>query len=314
MSEYKTIEQALNSCDQSKLQDIVYRIIDCEYNYPKNLVYLGGAKNDDKTRWGTPDVFFQLDNGSYVFVEITTQKTGLNKKILNDLEKCKQEAKNNKIDVSKVIYVCSFKPTIKNLETYSSKCDEFCNFNAFELWGIDRLANLLTSNYRNLAVDELNVRLTLGSMQTVDEYLQSQKFDVSQTHEFLYREAELEEIVSSLLAHKTVLLYGCSGCGKTRLCFQAAKVLKEKYGFAQTYFIKNAVASTLNDLQITSGGENTLFILDDVNRIPYLIDFLTYSKTNNNFFVLATVRDYAFDEIKKDLLKKGYDRKSNKTR
>ncbi len=306
MSEYKKIEKELNSCNQSKLQDIVYRIIDNTYNYPKNLVYLGGAKNDDKTRWGTPDVFFQLDDGSYIFVEITTQKTRLNKKILDDLEKCKKEAKNNNIKVSKVIYVCSFKPKINNIEAYKSKCDEFCKSNAFEFWGIDRLADMLISSFRNLAVDELNVCLTLSSLQTVDEYLKTQKFDVSQTHEFLYRESELEEIISSLIDHKTVLLYGSSGCGKTRLCFQAAKVLKEKFGFKETYFIKSAVNSTLNDLKTAFNGEKALFILDDVNHIPYLIDFLNYSKTNNNFFVLATVRDYAFDEIKKNLWKKGY--------
>lgn len=302
MSDYKNVEQKLNSSGQAKLQDIVFRIIDNEYNHPLNLIYLGGAQNDDKTRWGTPDVFFQLSNGQYIFVEVTTQKNGIDKKIQDDLKKCKDEAETAKIKVNKVIYACLFKPIVKNISSYQEICREFCeDINPFDFWGLDKLTTLLTTNYRNLAIDELGVQFSYGSINTLAEYLKNKNFDVSQTHDFLYREQEVSEITCNLLENKIVLLYGKAGCGKTRLCIQVATQLKKQNNFKEIYFIKGAFSSAINDLQLISAGEKVIFILDDVNRMPYLKDFVQYTRTHKNIYILATVRDYAIGSIKKDL-------------
>ena len=302
MSDYKNVKQKVYSSSQSKLQDIVFRIIDSEYNHPINLIYLGGAQSDNKTRWGTPDVFFQLSDGQYIFVEVTTQKNGIDGKIKEDLKKCKEEAETAKIKVNKVIYACLFKPTVKNISSYQETCREFCeDINPFDFWGLDKLTTLLTTNYRHLAIEELGVQFSYGSINTLAEYFKNKNFDVSQTHEFLYREQEISEIIANLLEHKTVLLYGKAGCGKTRLCIQVATQLKKQNNFKEIYFIKGAFSSAINDLQLISAGEKVVFILDDVNRMPYLKDFIQYTSTHKNIYILATVRDYAKDNIKKDL-------------
>ena len=80
MSDYKTIERALLGVNQAILQDIVFQIVNKQYS-PINIVNLGGASGVQTTRKGTPDMFVQLSNGDYIFVEVTIQKTELLNKI-----------------------------------------------------------------------------------------------------------------------------------------------------------------------------------------------------------------------------------------
>lgn len=92
MNEYKSIEKELLGIGQAKMQDIVFQIMDKRYK-PTNIVNLGSASGVQTTRYGTPDVFLQLSNGNYIFVEVTIQKNGLLNKIKSDIEKCKENAK-----------------------------------------------------------------------------------------------------------------------------------------------------------------------------------------------------------------------------
>lgn len=59
-----------------------------------------------KTTLGTPDSYFVLPNEKYVFVEYTTQKQNLFKKIKEDLHKCldihKTKISHNEIE--KIMY------------------------------------------------------------------------------------------------------------------------------------------------------------------------------------------------------------------
>ena len=55
--------------------------------YP-NLVALGTMAGAEKTTQGTPDTYFCISNGKYIFSEDTTQTTDIIKKIKSDLGKC----------------------------------------------------------------------------------------------------------------------------------------------------------------------------------------------------------------------------------
>lgn len=62
--------------------------------YP-NIVSLGSQAGTRKTTLGTPDTYFVVSDGKYVFVEYTTQKTNLFTKIKKDLEKCLDTSKTD---------------------------------------------------------------------------------------------------------------------------------------------------------------------------------------------------------------------------
>lgn len=69
MSDYKTIERELLGIGQAEMQNIVFQILDKQYT-PTNIVNLGSASGVQTTRYGTPDVFLQLSNGNYIYVEV----------------------------------------------------------------------------------------------------------------------------------------------------------------------------------------------------------------------------------------------------
>jgi len=303
MSDYKNIEGKLAAVSGTVLERIVCRIICGEYNNPLNLVHHGESTGKDKSRQGTPDISFQLSNGNSVLVEVSSQTSGIDTKIRGDLGKCAKKA--DKLRVEKVIYACLAKPDLAQLNEYRELCAKFCSNTEipFELWGIDKLTEFLHGKYKEIARDELGVVCSYGSFLTIAEWEKSEH-DVSQTHAFLYRDDEIKKIKELLQGEAIVLLYGKAGCGKTRLAVKVAQELGSSQGY-KTFIVKGALEKAIDDLNTENNGRKLLFILDDVNRMPYLNEFVAYSRKYKNIKVIATVRDYALDGIKSNLIASG---------
>ena len=312
MSNYKTIEKELLSIGQAKMQDIVFQILDKRYT-PTNIVNLGSASGVQTTRYGTPDVFLQLSNGNYIYVEVTIQKQQLLDKIKSDIEKCKENAKSlldKNANVEKVIFACVGKIETYELQECQNMCREFCIDSTvpFEFWGLDKLCALLLHTYQSIAAIELNIKFDYGLIETLDEYLQGNEYDVSQRYEFLFREYELNDIENKLLEKHVVLLHGSAGCGKTRLCMQLAQKLKNDSRIKEIYYIKNAYSNPFDSVCNIIGKDNVAIILDDVNRLPFIKEFIVYAQKHKNLYFLATVRDYAIDSIAIDLKNNNLDK------
>ncbi len=309
MSEYKTIEKKLLGVGQAQLQDIVSQITYKQYA-PINIINLGSASGVDTTRAGTPDSFLQLSSGNYIYVEVTIQKSQLMNKIRLDLEKCQATAKsaiNNNAIIEKVIFACLGKVETIDLQECQDLCNEFC-FNQecpFEFWGLDKLTLLLSQNYPSIAVSELGIQMSCGLLTTLDTHLQNDKYDVSQTHDFLFRENEERDIKNKLLEKRIVLLSGSAGCGKTRLCIHLAQVLKDENAIKEVFFIKQPYENIFPTLLTAANNESVAVILDDINRFPCIEEFIQFVQQHKNIFVFATVRDYALTTIKNQLQAKG---------
>lgn len=305
MGDYKNIEKELLGIGQAKLQDIVFQIMNRRYTHT-NIVNLGGASGVQTTRKGTPDAYLQLPNGNFVFAEVTIQKTSLLRKIKEDIKKCKNNAQKllkKNTGVEKVIFACLGKLETLEIQECQNLCKEFClaNESPFEFWGLDKLCALLLHEYQSVAVSELHITFSHGLVKTLDEYLLGNKFDVSQQHEFLFRESELKDIENKLFDKNIVLLYGPAGCGKTRLCMHLAQTLRQGGCVKEIYYVKNAYDNGFDSLCTMVGQDKTVIILDDVNRLPFIKEFIDYVQNHKNIYVLGTVRDYALDAIIADL-------------
>lgn len=305
MSDYKTIERELLGIGQAEMQNIVFQILDKQYT-PTNIVNLGSASGVQTTRYGTPDVFLQLSNGNYIYAEVTIQKNQLLDKIKKDIEKCKENAKillDKNANVEKVIFACVGKIETYELQECQNLCRDFCIDSKvpFEFWGLDKISALLLHTYQSIAVSELNIKFSHGLIKTLDECLQNNEYDVSQQHEFLFREDELKEIEDKLFSKNVVLLHGPAGCGKTRLCIHLAQKIKTDKRIKEVFYIKNAYGNPFETICDTVGKDNIAVILDDINRLPFIKEFISYAQMHKNIYVLATVRDYAIDTIAIDL-------------
>lgn len=312
MSDYKNIERNLLVVGQAEMQNIVFQILDKRY-VPTNIVNLGSASGTQTTRRGTPDVFLQLSNGNYIYVEITIQKNQLLDKIKKDIDKCKENAKvllDKNANIEKVIFACVGKIETYELQECQNLCKDFCINSEvpFEFWGLDKLTALLLHEYQSIAESELGIKFSHGLIQTLDEFLQSNEYDVFQQPEFLFREEELTEIENKLFDKNVVLLHGPAGCGKSRLCIHLAQKLKTGNRIKEVFYIKNAYGNPFDTICNIVEKDDVVVILDDVNRLPFVKEFIAYTQTHKNIYVLATVRDYAVDTIAIDLKNNNLDK------
>ena len=113
MTTINTIEQRIRQMDGGEFQklcDAYLSMID--YGKPNAF---GSVTGSNKVKKGTPDTFFERDNGKLVFAEYTTQMEGVFGKLNGDLDKCLDEKKTkvpvNKIDEVVFCYTSELAPS-----------------------------------------------------------------------------------------------------------------------------------------------------------------------------------------------------------
>ena len=86
MATITSIKDRINQMDQASFQILCDAYLS-RIGY-QNLVSLGTKAGAQKTTPGTPDTYFCISGGKYIFAEYTTQKDGLVEKIRKDIQKC----------------------------------------------------------------------------------------------------------------------------------------------------------------------------------------------------------------------------------
>lgn len=184
-----------------KLDAGSFQILCDDYLFKKgyhNIVALGTQAGTTKTTKGTPDTYVCCIDGKYIFVEYTTQQSGLAKKIENDIKKC-LDYDYTKIpldEIRKIIY-CH---TSSNLRPEDDKkLHDMCNKEGVELSiiGIDYLAQELCIKYRSIAKDHLLIPIDTEQIQTIQEFIEdydSNPLAAPLDNAFLFRTKEIEKI------------------------------------------------------------------------------------------------------------------------
>lgn len=294
MSKITQIERELLIANDSIFHRLCCAYIHYKYNF--DITDKGLAKGKDKPAKGTPDSYI-LNNGKTLFVEITTQVSGVYKKFVKDIDKCLEQLKTG-IEIEKIFLCYNSRLNISeknNLLDLGIKHDT-----QIEVITLDELKYDLHRPYGFLAKDFLGIEIDSGQILEIDRFIyENDKKTTSLKNPFISRETELDKTLETIEQNRIVVLSGNPGTGKTRVALEAAKKYKNKTPLLKTYVITNKGQSIYNDLQsYFLPAHEYLVIIDDANRIGDLSRILELSILDElSIRIIITVRDYALNKI-----------------
>lgn len=311
MSKINQIEKALQEIDATKFHKLLDAYLTKKISYP---IHSNGTKiGEDKPTKGTPDSYIILEDGKYIFIEYTAQKTNIVEKFLKDLEKCFDEEKTGieVIKINKIVLACNsdLNPQeIKQFTDYCSSTNVVCEF-----FGNSYLANDLFSNYPNIAKEFLDISVDTGQILDCEEFIdtyEKNKFSTSLNTELQFRDVEIQKLKESLANNQITFITGAAGVGKTKLAIDISS-LYAKENELNFKAIMNRGVNIFDDLKVyfNSQSEQYLIFIDDVNRIhislEYLFEYYGERINQGTIKIIATIRDYAkeklFDKLPKSI-------------
>ena len=267
----------------------------------KNLEKIGTKEGSSKTTKGTPDSYFKTENGKYIFVEYTTKKDNLFKKIKDDIEKCLDVEKTEiaDSDIEEIIYCYTSSNLLPKEDKELMKiCEE--RGILLKLYGINEIANDIYNKYKIIAKEHLNLSLDTGQIFEVEDFIRKyDSYDMVPplSTKFQFREKEIEEIISNFEKNKIILLHGAAGVGKTRLALEVAQRISNEKDY-KLLCIKSNKQAIFEDLKSYINTENKyLIFVDDINELinpKILLDYLT---NDSKIKLIFTIRNYAKEAI-----------------
>lgn len=305
MTTVNAIEQRILQMDGGEFQKLCDAYLSMT-GYGKSNAF-GSVTSSNKVKKGTPDTFFERDNGKLVFAEYTTQMEDILDKLNRDLDKCLDEKKTkvpiNKIDEVVFCYTSQLEPNeVLSLKSKGEKKNV-----KITLFGISALANdllnhpILLRNFLNLTMDSGQV-IPLESFPAA--YGKS-KFAVTLETKFHFRENELKEFSSALENYDLVIVSGKAGVGKSRFALEVCREFVSKNPMFRAYSIISITSNLYEELveKLSLPGQY-LILVDDANRVinfSYFMHILRTHKDNQQIKIVVTVRDYALSKINDDV-------------
>lgn len=306
MSRLQTIENRLKEINGTVFQELCDSYLTIRDNNYLAISRTGSQTGKQKTTKGTPDTFFQLPNGNFLYYEITTD-TSTKNKLANDIKACFDQDKT-KIPVEKIqeIILCFNwnidQDKINELNTLAQSYKADIRIRYLML---QELALELHLNHRDLAHHYLGLPLDTGQIVSRENFIKeydraSKGIATPLNNTFLHRETELEELSNAIDSHDFIILTGAPGVGKTKLALEAINNYLSKNNSFQAYCVSYKSHTLLDDLyQYFDVDKDYILFVDDANRIDAFEQITGFFKANRNgkLKIIITVRDYAFQEI-----------------
>lgn len=305
MATITTVKERIDQLDQASFQILCDAFLARE-GYP-NLVALGTKAGSQKTTPGTPDTYFCITGGKYVFAEYTTQKASLVSKIRSDIYKCLDvNATGIALDDIVEIVYCHTSSNITPSDDLALKAKCEAAGIKLTLYGVDILAEKLMK-YPALLKDHLNLTIDTEQIQSIEDFVgqyNSNGLAATLGTDFMFREKEIEAVDDAFRKVDIVLLTGPAGTGKTRLALEYAKKHSQEYGDIP-YCIHDRSLPLYEDLVFYFEKPGKYFVLvDDANQlseIKHVVEYVNKAASGYQVKVLITVRDYALQKVKSDI-------------
>ncbi len=303
MSKINQIQKRLLELDGGTFQKVADAYLH-QKGY-KQINSLGSVIGKDKTKAGTPDTFIPLPSGKYVFAEYTTQQENVFDKIEDDLQKCFNETKTGiSVDSIEEVVFCYTSTLSPEQHIYLfEKCrNQGVNINLF---GMSTISYDLYQKYPGIARDFLSVEVDTGQIVSVAEFVavyDRNRFSARLDAPFHFRKNELDQCLKALDSLNLLMISGRPGVGKTRFALESCKRFSEAHQEYEVSCVFSRGPDLFEDLRVHfSKPGSFLIIVDDANRISrfdYVVQLLASKRDDQNIKVVATVRDYALQQVR----------------
>lgn len=304
------IENGLKSMDGSTFQKLSFDFL----NF-KGYTFIGapGAViGKNKTSRGTPDGFFQKNDGKFIFCEVTTQNRDNNvneflKKLSNDIEHCFNESKSkiSNSDISEIILIFNSEILPNEVKDLKDLVREFNSETELTIFNIQNLSAEL-QYFPNVGSYIPNVP-NMDGIYSIDSFINNSKKGIRpDLKNYFYKDDDLfKEAIKKLSNNDYLILYGVQGVGKTRLAIEVAKEFSEIFEYRIIVIKRYSSNLIMNIRKIINGEDNFLFIIDDyTDDFSNLSDFLEDLENmhaENKFKFIFSLRNQFLDMFYQNL-------------
>jgi broad-specificity NMP kinase len=306
MSRLQTIENRLKEINGIVFQELCDSYLTIRDNNYLAISRTGSQTGKQKSTKGTPDTFFQLPNGNFLYSEITTDKSTKNK-LSNDIRACFDPDKT-KIPIEKIqaIILCfNWNIDQDKITKLNTLAQSFKGDIRVRYLMLQELALELHLNHRDLAHHYLGLPLDTGQIVSIANFIKeydraSKGIATPLNNTFLHRKTELEQLSNAIDSHDFIILTGAPGVGKTKLAIETINNCLSNNESYQAYCVSYKSHTLLDDLyQYFDVEKDYLLFVDDANRIDAFEQITGFFKANRSgkLKIIITVRDYAFQEI-----------------
>lgn len=304
MAKINQIQNALKDLDGGAFQKLADSYL-LRKGYPQ-INPIGSVAGCNKVRKGTPDTLITTNDGKYVFGEYTTISSDkVFSKFSDDIAKCLDENKTG-IETTKIkeIVLCYTSDlSAKEVDDLRVQCEKSkTNLNLF---GLGAISYDLLEKYPGIAKDYLGIEVDTGQIVTLDEFVtqyERNKLATTLQTEFHFREDEKKVLLTLIQDDSLVIISGQAGVGKSRIAIECYRQFIKENKSYKAFCIFNQGIDLFEDIKsYFSDSGDFLIFLDDANRISgfqYIVHLLQTKRSDQNFKILVTVRDYALDKIK----------------
>ena len=285
-------------------QNLAQELLTQHFGYDKP-VHRGSAARSAATAPGTPDTIWLLPCNKFAYLECGhyPNKAEARKKVEADIKKC-LETERKELDPGQLVKI-AIAYSCRRLDSsdlsYLRGIDD-----RVDLVGPDEMASLLARRYPNLAREHLGIKVGTGQIMSPDEFesaVEKNSFASTLKVDLLGRDREVNELLAALEGDQLVLVHGCPGCGKTRLCLEVLRRYADDSG-AYPLVIQSNKMPIWNDLaNDVPKEESSILLLDDANELSGLEGFASFVSGRDNIKVLMTVRNYAFEYVRSSVSK-----------
>ena len=301
---FEAAQAEIDKLDGAEFQRLCTRYVRDKYRLD-GLTALGMKAGTYGTTQGTPDAFWEYPDGSFLAMEAghcNSSRSAAKKKILNDIKKCLDyEEEYLETGYIKRIVVCySFSRFA--MGDFKEIYDTFPKRD-IDLVGPDELAIAVVEDFPWIGREMLNISYKSHAVMTITDFIEMHKgssYRAPLDLDLVGREEELECARTLLKENQVVVLAADSGAGKTRLAIE----IVQTYG-SSINSLPIVVQSTKEDISeelmlCCKKDQERIILLDDANELSRLSFLPGFLRENAKVKVVATVRSYAFETVKKE--------------